>query len=126
MKSLLVAIPLLLIVDAAAAAPLALDEGNSAFEAQVAQRYPLGATFTEAKADLEANGFRCSPFGGGGDAPTQECTRSTRQGECAREWAVELRERDGALRTPARGSVARLCAGAVLPGKPDWAKQQGK
>jgi hypothetical protein len=126
MKAFFLALPLVLFASAASAEPVKLEEANLAFEFQIAQRYPVGARFSEAKADLEANGFSCSAFGGGGDAPTQECTQSTRQGECSREWAVELRERGGALRTPAKGSVAKLCVGAVLPAKKSSAYQQGK
>src|SRR5512132_2235318 len=100
MKALLLALPFLAVSGSALAAPITFDEANLPFERQIAQRYPLGAKFAEAKADLEASGFACSAFGGGGDAPTQECTRAARQGECSREWAVELRERDGLLRTP--------------------------
>jgi hypothetical protein len=117
MKTLIAALPLLFLAGTASAAPVKLDDNNLGFETEIAQRYPLGAKFSEAKADLEANGFRCSPFGGGGDAPTQECIQAARAGDCSREWAVELRERDGALRAPAKGSVAKLCVGAVLPPK---------
>lgn len=126
MKLLFLALPFVLHAGFAAAAPVTLDEANLVFETQIAQRYPLGAGFSQARADLEANGFSCSAFGGGGDAPTQECTRSARQGECSREWAVELRERDGALREPAKGSVAKLCVGAVLPAKKSLAYQAPK
>ena len=126
MKAILLSLPILCLARAAFGAPVSLDEANLAFETQIAQRYPRGAKFTEAKADLEANGFKCSAFGGGGDAPTQECTHSARQDECSREWAVELRERGGALRAPAKGSVAKLCVGAVLPAKKSPAYQQDK
>lgn len=128
MKAVLFALPLLALAGAALAqpAPINLSETNVAFETEIAQRLPLGARFAEAKADLEANGFKCSAFGGGGDAPTQECTHSTREGQCSREWAVELRERGGSLRAPAKGSVAKLCVGAVLPAKKSPAYQQGK
>jgi hypothetical protein len=117
MKTLFAALPLLLLAGTASAAPVKLDDNNLAFETEIAQRYPLGVKFSEAKADLEASGFKCSSFGGGGDAPTQECIQAARAGDCSREWAVELRERDGVLRVPAKGSVAKLCIGAVLPPK---------
>jgi hypothetical protein len=117
MKAITLVLPILFLASAAYAAPVKLDDNNLAFETNIAQRYPLGAKFSEAKADLEASGFKCSPFGGGGDAPTQECIQAARAGDCSREWAVELRERDGVLRAPAKGSVAKLCIGAVLPAK---------
>src|SRR5262245_32316730 len=40
----------------AAAAPIALDPANDAFERQIATRFPAGAGFAAAKADLEADG----------------------------------------------------------------------
>ncbi|MEJ0023909.1 MAG: hypothetical protein WDN76_11115 [Alphaproteobacteria bacterium] len=126
MKLALIALPLIVFASAASAEPVKLEEANLAFESQIAQRYPLGAKYIAAKADLEANGFSCSAYGGGGDAPTQECVRSSREGECSHEWAVELRERDGVLRTPASGSVAKLCVGAILPAKKSSAYQQDK
>jgi hypothetical protein len=126
MKALFFALPLILFAPAASAEPVKLEGTNLAFEFQIAQRYPIGAKFTETKADLESNGFKCEPFGGGGDAPTQECIKAAREGECSHEWAVELRERGGALRTPAKGSFAKLCVGAVLPAKKSSAYQQGK
>lgn len=92
-----------------------------AFAAAIAQLYPAGGDYAQAKAGLEAQGFTCEAQGEQSplaDAPTHECTHAANIEGCRHEWAVELRDKDGKMRAPALGSFAVMCVGGVLPVKP--------
>jgi hypothetical protein len=90
------------------------------FATQIAARYPIGADYATARADVERNGFACETLTPDPqhDAPSASCTRSASDGRCQREWAIDLAQTSGRLRHPAEGSFALLCVGAVLPPKP--------
>jgi hypothetical protein len=129
MKAFLFSLSALGLLGGAAAAQsgaIALDPNGDpsavsrAFATQIAARYPIGANFAATRADAERNGFACEAFAPDPqhDAPSASCTRSTSDGRCQREWAIDLAETSGKLRHPAEGSFALMCVGAVLPPKP--------
>jgi hypothetical protein len=130
MKSLLFVLAVSIASVAAAAEPIAFGDGsqtalavNQRFAAAMAVRYPQGADFLQARADAEANGLRCEAMPGTPGVQASECVRSVRVSNCNREWAVELRQADGKLASPAVGSFATLCVGAILPAKRSGAYQ---
>ncbi len=107
------------------AGPIALEASgdpsavSEAFARNIAARYPQGANYEAARADVEKNGFACEvyPADPAHDAPNVQCTRRAAQSQCIREWSVDLAETSGTLRHPAEGSFAVMCVGAVLPPK---------
>jgi len=96
----------------------------TSFEQNVASRYAVGLSLSDAAADLRRNEFNCGAAPsldeqGRGDPPAQVCRRTITVNACTHTWQVHLFDQasDGRL-ARTRGLYDRRCGNEGLLGGP--------
>lgn len=95
----------------------------SAFQQNVANRYPAGLAISDAAADLRRSDFSCGaappPDQGRGTPPAQVCRRTVTLNGCTHTWQVHLFDENGDARLAhTRGLYDRRCGNEGLLGGP--------